>query len=212
MLEKKGPSSLPTIVWFHGNGELVDGLISLGERFSSKGYGFAMMEYRGYGRSAALEPSEAGIYDDADALLAALEHDRAVTDGAHVLVGYSLGSAIAAEMAVRGHGDAVVLISPFTSIRAMGKRLVPILPIDLLMTERYDTLTKAPQIHQPCLVVHGTADELVPFAMGEAVAAAIPKVVFLPIEGGHHADMVGPASEGAFAGVTELADRAYRTR
>ena len=205
-LRKRAPPNRPTIVWFHGNGELVDGLVSLGERFSSMGLGFATVEYRGYGRSAALTPSEDGLYADAEVLLGSLWQERRQPGDVAIVVGYSLGSAVAGEMAFRGHGEGLVLVAPFSSMRAMGKRLAPMLPIDLLMTERYDTLSKAPHIAQPSLVIHGTNDELVPFEMGQGLSKVLTHSELVPIEGGHHADVL-QASEVALKAIGAFAER-----
>lgn len=204
-LRKRAPRGHATIVWFHGNGELVDGLLPLGEDLVARGFGFAMLEYRGYGRSAAQPTSEDGLYADAEALLKALHDEKTVAGGELVLVGYSLGSAVAAQMAFAGLGDKLVLVAPFSSMRAMGKRLAPMLPIDLLMTERYDTLSKAPYIRHETLVIHGAQDELVPFAMGEAVSHAIPRSTLLAIPGGHHADVLWVSSEAAVRAIADFA-------
>ena len=103
--------------------------------------------------------------------------------------GTSIGTGVAAEMAYRGRASAMVLACPFTSLVAMGKRLAPFLPVGLLLRDRFETLVKAPSITIPSLVVHGSADELIPVAMGEAVAGALPNARFVRVEGGHHNDL-----------------------
>src|SRR5256885_828239 len=65
------------------------------------------------------------------------------------IMGYSLGTSVAAEMAKRGHGARLALFAPFTSITAMGQRFAPFLPVSLLMKHRLDTLSKAPAIKEP---------------------------------------------------------------
>jgi hypothetical protein len=181
----------PTVVWFHGNGELIDGLVGVAERFAAADIGFVAMEYRGYGRSAGEgKPSEPGLYSDALTLLDALETETRGPGEGIVLVGYSLGSGVAGEMASRGRGRALVLISPFTSMTDMASRLAPILPTRWLVAERFDTLSKAPKIAMPALVLHGAEDELVPFDMGYALARAIHGADFVSVPDGHHADML----------------------
>lgn len=181
----------PTVVWFHGNGELVDGLIGLGQRFAEANLGFVAMEYRGYGRSAAEgKPSEAGLYADAQTLLDSLATESKAPGEGLVLIGYSLGTGVAGEMASRGHGKALILISPFTSMTDMASRIAPILPARLLVAERFDTLSKAGKIDMPTLVLHGAEDELVPFDMGYALAQAIRGARFVSVPNGHHADML----------------------
>ena len=67
--------------------------------------------------------------------------------------------------------------------------VVPFFPAGLLMADHFDTLTKAPAIGVPTVVVHGDADEIVPFRMGERLAAAIPEARLVRVAGGHHGDL-----------------------
>jgi len=66
-------------------------------------------------------------------------------------------------MARRGRGAALVLISPYTSLPGVARAAVPLLPAKLLMPDLFDTLGKARDIRVPTLVVHGDADEIIPF-------------------------------------------------
>ena len=115
-----------------------------------------------------------------------------------MLFGESLGTGVAAEMAARGRGAALVLVTPYTSIPDIGEHLTsrfPILPVRLLMREQFATLEKAPRIAVPALVLHGTDDEVVPFAMGQRVAAALPRGRLVSVPGGHHNDLfLGPGA------------------
>ena len=193
-LRLRGAAGSPTLVWFHGNGELADDLLPLGLRYASEGLGFVAMEYRGYGRAAGAAPTEAGLYADAERLLLALERERGGRGGPEaraplVVVGYSLGSAIAAELAARGRGDRFVLVAPFTSITDMASRLAPLLPARLILAERFDTLAKAQSFRGRVLVIHGAEDELVPFDMGYAVAGAARGARLVTVPSGHHADV-----------------------
>src|SRR5258708_30716220 len=90
-----------------------------------------------------------------------------------VLWGMSLGTGVAVEMATRGRGAALVLVAPFTSIPDAAARIAPILPVGLLIGDRFDNLSKAPRLNIPTVVVRGTADDVAPFAIGELRAAAI---------------------------------------
>jgi fermentation-respiration switch protein FrsA (DUF1100 family) len=92
-------------------------------------------------------------------------------------------------MARRGRGRALVLVTPFTSIPDAAAFHAPFLPTRLIISEQFDTLSRAGAINVPTLVVHGTLDEVVPFFMGERVAAAIAGARFVRIEGGRHNDL-----------------------
>jgi pimeloyl-ACP methyl ester carboxylesterase len=178
-----------TIVLFHGSGERMEWEADLGELLRSRGFAVVLAEFRGYGRSRGdAEPDEAGLYLDAEAIVDAVVA-QGTPEASIVLWGTSLGTGVAAEMARRGRGAALILASPYTSIRAVGAHHVPILPMRLVIPDRYDTLGKAAAIHVPTLVVHGTQDEVIPFAMGEEVSRAIMGARLVAVPGAHHNDL-----------------------
>jgi pimeloyl-ACP methyl ester carboxylesterase len=129
-----------------------------------------------------------GLYHDAEAALDALAK-RGVGPDHITLAGVSLGTGVATEMARRGRGSALVLVSPYTSITAMAQRTAWFLPTSVLVPDRFDTLGKAPSIRLPTLVVHGDADEVIPVVMGRTVAAAIDGARLRIVAGGHHNDL-----------------------
>jgi hypothetical protein len=174
-----------TVVYFHGNGQTMFDELPFATELAARGLGVVLVEYRGYGISYGAPPTEDAMYDDAEAAIAhlALPPERVA------VWGFSLGTGVAAEMARRGRAGRVVLVAPYTSIVDMAHRWAPFLPVSLIMSHRFDTLAKAPLVHVPTLVAHGDADEVVPFAMGERVAHAIPGARFVAIAGGHHMDL-----------------------
>lgn len=195
----------PTVVMFHGNGETIFHGLTMGAELRRRGQGVLLVEYRGYGTQYGDAPSEAMLYEDAEAgiqWLASKGVDIGPAGKLHVF-GWSLGSGVAAEMAYRGHGSRLVLVSPFTSITDMGRKFAPFLPVSLLMKHRLDTIGKAPSIKQPTLVIHGDADELIPITMGEKVKAALPNAKLVRVARGHHADLFWPGS-GASPNAAEL--------
>jgi pimeloyl-ACP methyl ester carboxylesterase len=106
-------------------------------------------------------------------------------------------------MARRGRGAALVLVSPFTSLVDVASRTVRWLPVSLLLPDRYDTLAKAPQIRVSALVVHGDEDEVVPFAMGQAVARSIAGARFLRIEHARHGDVYDRGGRELMSAIVE---------
>jgi pimeloyl-ACP methyl ester carboxylesterase len=180
-----------TIVLFHGNGEILGDRAALTEGLRARGLGVVLVEYPGYGLARASgPPTEEGLYGAATATLDALAA-RGIGADRVALVGISLGTGVAAEMAARGRGAALVLVSPFTSITEMARSTLPILPAAWVCPDRYDTLGKAALIHVPTLVIHGDEDEVVPFEMGREVARAIPGASLRTVHGGHHNDLLG---------------------
>jgi pimeloyl-ACP methyl ester carboxylesterase len=175
----------PVVVHFHGNGEDLADAGPMIDFLRSLEVGVVAVEYPGYGVSAG-RPSEQALYAAAEI---ALRHLR-VPPERIVLLGQSLGSGVAVEMAHRGLCARLALISPFTSMSDFGRRFFPWLPTGLLLRHRFDTLSKAPQIAIPVIIVHGTADEVVPFPMGERLSRAFPHAALTPIAGGGHNDLL----------------------
>jgi pimeloyl-ACP methyl ester carboxylesterase len=179
-----------TVVIFHGNGETIGWRVQLAEDLRARGLGVVLAEYRGYGlASGSGPPDEAGLYRDAAAILDELE-GQGFGPRQVALLGISLGTGVAAEMAARGRAASLILVSPYTSVTAMAARVIPFLPTGLLCPDRFDTLSKAPRIRVPTLVIHGDADEVVPFAFGQEVASSIPGATLRVVPGGHHNDVL----------------------
>jgi uncharacterized protein len=162
----------------------------LAQRFQEAGLGFYAVEYPGYGLAAGQEPSEKGIYAAAEAALAHLHGTLGVPRERTVLQGQSLGSGVAVEMAKRGHGARLVLISPYTSITEMGARIFPLLPASLLVRDPFDSAAKAPGIELPVLIVHGTRDEVIPVDMGQRLGTLFPNATVSLLEDRSHNDVL----------------------
>ncbi|MCU0684143.1 MAG: alpha/beta hydrolase [Polyangiaceae bacterium] len=184
------PEGAPTLVYYHGNGEQLADLVPIGEAFHEAGLGFFTAEYPGYALArAAGGPTEARLYEGAEAALGHLQGALGVPIERTVLVGHSLGSGVATEMAARGRGGSLVLLSPFTSIGDMAAHLVPWLPGRLLVRDPFDSLSKAPRVIVPALVVHGVNDALIPAAMGQRLGAALVQGRVELVPGAGHNDL-----------------------
>jgi pimeloyl-ACP methyl ester carboxylesterase len=179
------PKATRTIVHFHGNAETAEANAFLAREMKKRGFATVLVEYRGYGRSKGTSPSEEGLYLDATAVLDALGA-RGLKPADIVLWGQSLGTGVAAEMALRSRGGRLVLVAPFTSTADMASRVIPFMPVSLVMIDRFDTLAKAPSIAAPALVVHGDIDDVIPFEQGEKVSKALPHATFLKVPEGRH--------------------------
>jgi hypothetical protein len=180
------PPGAPTLVYLHGNGEQLSDLARLVEGFAARGVGVLFVEYPGYGLAHRAATTETNVYADAERALARLR-ELGVPRERTVLVGHSLGSGVAAEMALRGHAARLVLLSPYTSMVDMARMVAWMLPVGLLVRDRYDTLSKAPRLELPVLIVHGARDDVVPVAMGRRLGTALgnARVEIVP-EGGHN--------------------------
>lgn len=188
MLARLVPGDGPVVVHFHGNGEQVANLSWLGQAWAEQACAFVAVEYPGYpGTTGA--PSEEALTTTAELALAHLVGPLKLERSRLVLFGQSLGTGVAVAMAAKGWGAKLVLLSPYTSLPDVGARAFPLVPVRWLMKDRFDSLSRAPQLEQPALVVHGRDDEVVPFVLGEQLARAIPGAKLVAREGRHHDDL-----------------------
>ena len=156
------------LLYLHGNEGNVSTNIGDIAALRELGYSVFMLDYRGYGKSEGAFPSEKTVYEDAEGAWDYLR-SRGIDPANVVIYGHSLGAAIAIELALH-HPEAGGLIaeSAFTSIPDMAKLkpLYALLPTQLL-NQQFDSIRKVRRLQLPVLYIHGTADEVVPFWMGE---------------------------------------------
>jgi hypothetical protein len=172
----------PVIVFFYGNAGTLSDFADVGAGFHKQGFSIVLASYRGYDGNTG-SPSEAGLMDDARAILGALPKDH----GPVVLWGQSLGSGVAARMASEGRSDLLILESPYTSIADVAGRRFPIYPIHWLMKDPFDTFSVLPKIKVPVLIMHGDRDGVVPFDMGETLTHALgTQATFVRLPGSGH--------------------------
>jgi len=190
----------PVLLVFHGNAETIAHGLDLATRAHGAGFAVLLAEYRGYGGNPG-SPSEEGIARDGLAFAAAAE-ERA--GGAPVVLwGRSIGASVAVRLAVAGHGAAVILESPFTSardlLRDQGAWLF--LALSYLGSYRFDAAAHMAEVRVPVLVIHGTRDEIAPFAHGRRIfdLAPGPKEI-VALEGGGHNDLWARHADALWAG------------
>ena len=179
-----------TLLYLHGNDRNIAAALDMDRitRLHNMGYNLLMVDYRGYGKSSGGEPSESKVYEDAESTWDYLIRQRAVDPRHAFIYGHSLGGAIAINLAVH-HPEAggVIAESTFTSMVDMAEREYFYMPADLLVNQRFDTLSKIRNLKIPLLLIHGTWDRLVPYQMSQRLFERAPQFKTLKlIEGGGH--------------------------
>jgi fermentation-respiration switch protein FrsA (DUF1100 family) len=171
----------------HGNGGNLSHRGTLIENLRRHlGRSVLIYDYPGYGKSDG-RPTEADCYLAGGAAYKWLTGERKVPADRVVLLGESLGGGVAVELATRHDHEALVLLYTFTSLPDAARFHYPWVPCELLMTNRFDNLTKIEKCRRPVFVAHGTADEVVPFRQGEELfAAAHEPKRFLRMDGATH--------------------------
>jgi uncharacterized protein len=146
-----------------------------------------VFDYRGYGKSDG-EPDEAGVLADARAARRWLASRTGVAEKDIVLVGASLGGAVAVDLAAEDGARGLVLENTFTSLPDVAAEHLPLVPVRWLMRTRLDSLSKIARYQGPLLQTHGGADRVVPFALGKQLfdAANEPKRFVAVADGGHN--------------------------
>jgi hypothetical protein len=188
------------VLFTHGNAEDIGVLSDYVEAYQALGVSVLAVDYPGYGLSTG-EPSEPGAYAAADAALAFLGA-HGFPPGKVVLHGRSLGGAVSVDVASRSAVAALVLESTFTSaFRVM-------LPWSGIPGDRFTSLAKLPRIRCPVFVIHGTRDEVVPFAHGRQIFDALPpeRRTSWWVEGAGHNDLLQVTGERYWQGMAAFLD------
>jgi uncharacterized protein len=177
----------------------------LARRLAAEGCTVLLLDYRGYGGNLG-GPSETGLAEDARAARRFLM-DRAGARPERVLyVGESLGAAVVTGLAVSEPPAGLVLRSPFRDLASIGQLHYPMLPVRLLLRDRFDVVGPIRRVTAPTIVVYGGEDRIVPPAQSEAVAAAAPNLVrAVRVAGADHNDPVLLDGDEIIAAVRDLA-------
>ncbi|NOY30344.1 MAG: alpha/beta hydrolase [Planctomycetes bacterium] len=178
------------LLYCHGNGEDITHNADLVHHFHNElAASVFIFDYRGYGQSAG-SPHEAVLIADGLAAQRWLAERLEVETDQLVLIGRSLGGAVAVALAEQQGARALVLQNTFASMVDVAAEKFPWLPIRWMMRNRYPSAERIQAYHGPLLQSHGTADQVIPFAMGKELFEASPseKKRFLEIPDGSHND------------------------
>lgn len=203
------PSAMPGRVWvlFGGNGSLALDWTDFIAQDPERRDGFLLVDYPGYGRcQGSAEP--ASIEESSEKALAALENHLQMKPGELDpkldVLGHSIGAAAALQFAVHHPVRRVVLLSPFTSLRAMAQRTVG-WPLCWLLRHNFDNRARLAELAArpsppQVTIFHGTDDTLIPMKMGQSLAAMFPKITtFHAVPGATHDSIVGDAETQVFS-------------
>ena len=186
----------PALLYLHGARYNLTGSSSRIARYRALGFSVLAIDYRGFGNSSGDTPSEETAYEDART---AWDHLIELTPASrHYVYGHSLGGAIAIDLARDNKQvDGLILESTFTSIRDLAKSFSwGWLPVELILTQRFDSLDKIAGVEAPTLIVHGKDDRLVPVTMSEQLYAAskATKKKLLVVDGAGHSNIAWSSS------------------
>jgi fermentation-respiration switch protein FrsA (DUF1100 family) len=183
----------PTILFFQGNGGEISDRADRFAAYQAQGFGVLFLSYRGYGASTG-SPSEQGLVNDARAAYDWLMA-RGVKPDELMLVGESLGSGVAVQLAAERPVKAMALEAPFASAANVAAAVYWWLPVRLLMKDKFDSSAFIAKVKVPLLIIHGDVDGIVPLSEGETLFAAAnePKQMIV-IAGGDHGSIFSAES------------------
>jgi hypothetical protein len=197
-----GTRDAPTVLFLHGARRNLNGSASRMTHWQSLGFNVLAIDYRGFGRSTPILPSEASAIEDTRRAFEELKR-REPDSAKRFVYGYSLGGALA--IALAAHEDeiaGVVVESSFTSIPDLVRTTkwgwLPF--VGMLVTQDFNSLARIARVNEPLLLLHGTSDGVVPHDMADRLFAAAVGVSaenkrVVKIEGAGHRGVIGVGGE-----------------
>lgn len=185
-LTQRGPV---LVAIMHGNGRAMYNEDRLARRLANQNISSLLIEYPGYGLASAYSPNETDIYTDASNLIEYVQKEYNFSKAKTTLWGYSLGTGVATYLVTKGLGRSVVLVAPYTSIPDVAEfHYIHFIP-QLLIWDRFNSISRSDGIRQPVLIIHGTQDKTIPIAMGRTMHASIKGSALREIQGAGHNDI-----------------------
>jgi len=177
----------PWVLFLHGNAQTVASKVNISHYRQLRALGLNILapEYRGFGGLDGL-PTETALATDARVAYDYLRANRRLPAGRIVIYGWSLGAAVAVELAADVDQGAVILEGAPASLVDIRQRRYPFFPIRLLMRNPFEAITLIDRIHAPILFLHSPDDDVIPIAEGRRLfAAAREPKTFVEVRGGH---------------------------
>jgi pimeloyl-ACP methyl ester carboxylesterase len=170
LFENKTDLNVPIVLLFHGNGEnletmRVGGLL---HQFINLHVHFLAVDYPRYGRSGG-KPSEENIIAASNAAFHWIENNY--QNNPKIIFGWSLGAAVAIQTVANypDQIDGLIAVSPWTSLPDVAAAHYPRFLVNSLLKENYNSVEAAKNINCPSLIIHGEADNIIPFSQGKKV-------------------------------------------
>lgn len=199
------PQSRPALVYFYCNAMCLAYCEPEFQRFRRLGLNVLIPDYLGYGMSGG-KASEQGCRETAIACLNALR-SRGFATSRVIAGGWSLGGAVAIDLAAREPLCGLIAFSTFTSAQEMARSIIPLPLPGILFRHRFDSLAKLPRITCPILLGHGRRDMLVPFAMFERLSKAVTApLLTLVLDEAEHNDFYDVGGERIDAAIRRFLD------
>ena len=178
-----------TILYSHGNSEDLGDIKQILEKLHAWGFSVFAFDYRGYGTSQG-KPTESHAYEDINSAYNYLTQNLKIPPERIIVLGRSVGGGSAVNLAMQKPVAGLIIESSFISAFQV------IVPFRILPFDKFPNLDKIKKVKCPILVIHGKADNIIPFAHGEKLfKAAISPKLSLWVEEANHNDLFSIAEE-----------------
>ena len=164
---EKNLKNYKTLVYFHGNAGSLENRIHKLNHFQDMNINFLIIAWRGFSGNNG-KPTEKGLYEDGKSAINWLAQ-KGVNEKKIILYGESLGTGVATHLAQNKSYAGIILETPFTSMIDAAKNFYPYIPVNFLLKDKFENYKKIKNINSPILVMHGEADQIVPFLMGKKI-------------------------------------------
>jgi fermentation-respiration switch protein FrsA (DUF1100 family) len=195
-----------TILYAHGNAEDLGEIKQFLEQLRDLGFNVFAYDYRGYGTSEGT-PTENHVYQDIDAAYNYLIKDLKIQPQNIIVYGRSVGGGSAVDLAAQKQVGGLIIESTFTSAFKV------VVPVKILPFDKFNNLEKIKNVQCPVLIMHGKADEIIPFTHAEKLYAAAPSPkLTLWVDEASHNDFFWVAGEKYKNSLREFADLVSRSQ
>ncbi|MEH2007835.1 alpha/beta hydrolase [Nostoc sp.] len=178
-----------TILYSHGNSEDLGDIKEILEKLHTWGFSVFAYDYRGYGTSQG-KPTEKAAYEDINSAYNYLTQNLKIPPQRIILLGRSIGGGSAVNLAMRKLVGGLIIESSFISAFQV------IVPFRILPFDKFPNLDNIKKVKCPILVIHGRADDIIPFVHGQKLFnAAISPKLYLWVEKANHNDLFWVAEE-----------------
>lgn len=169
IVKQKEPQG--AILYLHGNKGSLRRCLAQISQFEKLGYDVLVPDYRSYGKSEGTITSQEQMYADAQFMYDYLHqrYDRII------IVGYSMGTGMASFLAANNPTEALLLIAPYLSLVDMKDRFMPFVP-NFLLKYHFHTDLNLSKVTCPVTMVHGEADEVIPFDSATQLQSMYPHI------------------------------------
>ncbi|RJF91937.1 alpha/beta hydrolase [Noviherbaspirillum saxi] len=174
LLTPRSPGRHPAAIYFGGRSEEVSWVIGAAETMFPD-MAVLAVNYRGYGDSHG-QPSERHLIGDAQMLFDWFAGHSRINAEKIAIIGRSLGSGVALQLAAQRPVAAIALLTPYDSILAIAQRRFRSMPISLVLKHRFESIKVAEKISAPVLVLRAESDDVVPRAHTDALVAKLHTV------------------------------------